>query len=84
MNGKEQLLFNIGVVDFTMIDLGLFLDTHPTDQRALEYYQHYAQIKRQLCKEFSMKYYPLTMAEAQCDKKWSWGDAPLPWEGGCK
>ena len=84
MNAKEQLLFNIGVVDFTMTDLGEFLDTHPKDQRALEYYSHYAQIKKQLCREFSKKYYPLTMAEADCEKTWGWGEAPLPWEGGCE
>ncbi|MBE5862224.1 MAG: spore coat protein CotJB [Lachnospiraceae bacterium] len=84
MNGKEQLLFNIGVVDFTLVDLALFLDTHPTDRRALEYYRHYAQIKKQLCKEFSKKYYPLTMEEANCEKAWEWGAAPMPWEGGCE
>jgi len=83
MNGQEQLLNNINIVDFTMVDLALFLDTHPKDRRALEYYAHYSQIKRQLCREFSKKYYPLTMAEADCEKSWSWGEAPLPWEGGC-
>lgn len=83
MNGQEQLLNNINIVDFTLVDLGLFLDTHPTDRRALEYFAHYAQIKKQLSREFAKKYYPLTMVEADCEKNWSWGDAPLPWEGGC-
>ena len=83
MSGQEQLLNNIGVVDFTVVELGLFLDTHPTDRRALEYFNHYAQIKKQLCREFSKKYYPLTMTEANCEKSWEWGEAPLPWEGGC-
>ncbi len=83
MSAKEQLLLNIGIVDFTMTDLAEFLDTHPQDGRALEYFKHYAQIKKQLCREFSKKYYPLTMAEAECEKDWSWGNAPLPWEGVC-
>ena len=83
MNERNQLLYHISVLDFTMIDLGLFLDTHPSDRRALDYYNHYAQMKRQLCREFSKKYYPLTMAEADGVKAWDWGDAPLPWEGGC-
>lgn len=83
MNGKEQLLFNIGVIDFTLVDLELYLDTHPRDRRALEYFRHYAQIKRQLCREFSQKYYPLTFAESDSDKAWTWGEAPLPWEGVC-
>ena len=84
MNGKDQLLMNIGIVSFTMVDLGLYLDTHPKDRRALEYFHHYAQIKKQLCREFSKKFYPLTIAEADEETKWSWGEAPLPWEGGCE
>lgn len=84
MNGKEQLLFNIGVVSFTMVDLALYLDTHPQDRRALEYFRHYAQIKKQLSREFSQKYDPLTMADANCEKRWEWGEAPLPWEGVCE
>ena len=83
MNAKQQLLFNIGIVDFTLVDLAEFLDTHPTDRRALEYFKHYGQIKKQLCREFSAKYYPLTMTEADCEKTWTWGEAPLPWEGAC-
>lgn len=84
MNGKEQLLMNVGIVDFTLVDLAEYLDTHPEDKRALEYFKHYSQIKKQLCREFSMKYHPLTMAEADCDNVWSWGEAPLPWEGACE
>ena len=84
MNAKEQLLTNIGVVSFTLTELGLYLDTHSKDRKALEYYEHYLQIKKQLCREFSTKYYPLTMDEADCDQNWTWGEAPLPWEGGCE
>lgn len=83
MSAEKQLLRNISVVDFTMIDLALFLDTHPEDRKALEYFSHYAQIKRKMCAEFSKRFYPLTLAEADCDKSWTWGEAPLPWEGGC-
>ena len=84
MNQKEQLLTNIGVVSFTLVEIGEFLDTHPDDRKALEYYQHYLQICNQLKKEFASKYYPLCMDEVVCDKEWTWGQAPLPWEGGCK
>lgn len=83
MNAKEQMLRNIGVVDFTLVELALFLDTHPGDRRALDYYNHYVRIKRQMCREFSAKYFPLTLSEVECEKGWSWGEAPLPWEGGC-
>lgn len=83
MNGQDQLFRNIGVVGFTMIDLALYLDTHPTDRKALEYYDHYVRIKRKLSTEFAQRYFPLTLSEVNCDSSWTWGDAPLPWEGGC-
>ena len=84
MNAGQQLLMNIGIVDFTMTDLGLYLDTHPNDRRAIEYFKHYAQVKKQLCREFSKKFYPLTMEEAEGDNRYTWAYAPLPWEGGCE
>ncbi|MBE5892388.1 MAG: spore coat protein CotJB [Lachnospiraceae bacterium] len=83
MNHKEELLMDIGIVSFTLVDLTLFLDTHPTDRTAMEYFNHYVRIKNQLEKEFSMKYYPLNISMAESNKEWRWGMAPLPWEGGC-
>ncbi len=84
MGSKEQMLNDIGVVDFTMVELMLYLDTHPFDRNAMEYFNHYARIKNQLTKEFSQNYYPLTKEQAKSNKEWRWGMAPLPWEGECK
>jgi len=83
MNHKEQLLNDINIVSFVLVDLGLYLDTHPTDCNALEYFNHYNRIRQQMVKDFSAKYYPLTMEMSDCNKQWKWGEAPLPWEGVC-
>lgn len=83
MNNKEQMLKDISIVDFVMVELMLYLDTHPFDRNALEYFNHYARIKSQMMKEFAQKYYPLTKDLADCSKEWKWGMAPLPWEGAC-
>lgn len=83
MEHKEQLYRDIGIVDFVLVDLVQYLDTHPFDREAIEYFNHYVKIKNQLMKEFSMKYYPLTKELAESNKEWRWGMAPLPWEGGC-
>ena len=45
MNHKEELLMDIGIVSFTLVDLTLFLDTHPNDRTAMEYFNHYVRIK---------------------------------------
>ncbi len=84
MNNKDQMLKDIGIVDFTVIDLALYLDTHPCDCDAMEYFNHYNRIRTQLKKEFSRTYYPLLLDYAESNQEWRWGDAPLPWEGVCK
>ncbi len=83
MNKKEQMLRDIGIVDFTVVELALFLDTHPCDRDAMEYFNHYSRMGMQMKKEFSKNYYPLTLDYAESDQEWRWGNAPLPWEGVC-
>ena len=45
MNSEERMLHDIGIADFVLTDLMLYLDTHPTDQNAMEYFNHYTRIK---------------------------------------
>ena len=70
---------DVGISD----NLMLYLDTHPTDRNAMEYFNHYTRIKTQMEREFSREYYPLRKDLAESNKEWRWGNAPLPWEGGC-
>ena len=83
MREKEQLLRDIGIADFVVTELVLYLDTHPQDCSAMEYFNHYNRIKLQMEKEFSHKYYPLNTRYAESSKKWRWGEGPMPWEGEC-
>ena len=48
MNSEERMLHDIGIADFVLTDLMLYLDTHPTDRNAVEYFNHYARIKTQM------------------------------------
>ena len=83
MSNKEQMLKDISIVDFILVEFALYLDTHPTDRNAMEYFNHYSRMKNQMVKEFSQKYFPLTKDLAESNKEWRWGAAPLPWEGVC-
>ncbi|MDE7252633.1 MAG: spore coat protein CotJB [Acetatifactor sp.] len=83
MNNKDQMLRDIGIVGFTVTELALYLDTHPHDRNAIEYFNHYNRIKTQLEKEFSKKYFPIRVDLAESNQEWRWGAAPLPWEGVC-
>ena len=85
MNTEQQtLLHHIGVVDFVTIEMTLYLDTHPDDREAKEYFHHYMRMKNQMMKDYAMKYGPLTLSTADsCSKEWKWAAQPMPWEGGC-
>ena len=82
-NDMQCMLNDIGIVDFTLVDLMLYLDTHPTCKEAMEYFNHYAKVKNKMMKEFSMLYFPLTKDLAESTTEWRWGNAPLPWERSC-
>lgn len=81
-DSKEELLDKIGMLDFALVDLGLYLDTHPDDGEALEYYTHFAKNVEMLRKEYTTKYGPLKMtdmANGEWDI-WRWSTDPMPWD----
>lgn len=69
MGDREQLLRDIGIADFVLTELTMYLDTHPYDRKAMEYFNHYNRIKLQMEREFSQKYYPLNTRWAEILKK---------------
>ena len=83
MSNQQQLLRDIGIVNFVLTELTLYLDTHPHDRNAMEYFNHYNRMRNQMEQEFSQKYYPLTLRLEDCSNEWRWGEAPMPWEGEC-
>lgn len=77
-----QLLQKINQVSFAVNDITLYLDTHPTDQKALEYFQHYNNQRMVALKQYECKYGPLTLDTATAKGRWLWSTQPMPWEGG--
>ena len=83
---KAALLHEISKVDFAVVEMTLYLDTHPHEREAIAYLNHYVKLKNQLEKEYSYKYEPMSVSLAceSDDNKWMWALAPMPWEGGCR
>lgn len=84
MNAEQQMLREISIVSFVLVDLMLYLDTHPHDRNAMEHFNHYNRIKNRMTREFSARFYPLTRDMAESTNEWRWSLAPMPWEGGCR
>lgn len=83
---RTALLHEISKIDFAVVEMTLYLDTHPHEHEAIAYLNHYVKLKNQLEKEYSYKYEPLSVSYANesDDNKWLWALAPMPWEGGCR
>ena len=83
-NSKKGLLHDITVISFVLYDLKLYLDTHPTDQNGLDYFNHYNKIYAQMRKEYALRYGPLTANYYErMNNEWTWVTQKMPWEGEC-
>lgn len=80
---KNRLLEEINVLDFVLVELVLFLDTHPENQEAMNYFDYYNQMKKEKMKEYGKLYGPLTLDQARGGtNEFLWTIQPWPWEGG--
>ena len=77
---KEELLQQIRCCDFAINELALYLDTHPTDDKALCLHRKYCREVKDLKDKYQKVYGPLTI-NFPCNK-WRWLEEPWPWEGG--
>lgn len=79
---REQLMHWINMVSFAVVDITEYLDTHPEDEEALKYFNHYAEQRRAALRTYAEKYGPLTIDTARPGNYWDWSAVQLPWEGG--
>ena len=80
MSDREMLLCKLSGAQFAALEMHLYLDTHPHDQRALASRNAYREEAEALRKEFENRFGPLTAADAYGDCRWDWVNAPWPWE----
>lgn len=77
---KSELLKQITELDFVIVDLNLYLDTHPMDQAALAHFNSCI-AKTNLLKEKYEKLYGMLTACMGCSPyPWQWINEPWPWE----
>ena len=82
---RRELFEYINQISFAVDDVKLFLDTHPENQKALDYFQKYKEKRIEALKEYAEVYGPLTVDTVSENRDcWNWINEPWPWqEGGC-
>ena len=80
---RKQLLEYIDSISLSLVDTALFLDTHPDDSKALDYFERLISLRFQATKEYTMRFGPLMHTNVNNKNKWTWVNDPWPWEGRC-
>ena len=79
-NQRRKMAMQIRNYEFAITELALYLDTHPTDQKALCLHSKYCKECKELKDKYQKVYGPLTI-NYPCNK-WRWLEEPWPWERG--
>ncbi|MCI5687838.1 spore coat protein CotJB [Anaerovoracaceae bacterium 42-11] len=77
---REEAMRQVQMYGFALIDTGLFLDTHPTNRDALDYYASTRTRYLEAVEEYEQQFGPLTAQDTDTDSGWAWVETPWPWE----
>ncbi|WP_438349600.1 spore coat protein CotJB [Paenibacillus sp. FA6] len=76
-----EWLEELQIVDFALVELNLFLDTHPEDLQSIQQYNQLSQERMRLAKQFQEVYGPLlNFGHAFSKFPWQWSQSPWPWQ----
>ena len=77
---RSEMAKKLKCYRFAIIELGLYLDTHPDDEKAICLHKEYANKFKELEDKYQKLYGPLSIM-FPCNK-WRWLEEPWPWERG--
>ena len=78
---ENALLQKVYETGFALDEVTLYLDTHPSDNQAIEYYQYVKRMNQEAMAAYEKVYGPL-MINQVIGNGWNWVNNPWPWEGG--
>ena len=73
-------LNRLRALDFVLLELGLYLDTHPFDKEAVELFRNLSEEERSLRAQYQEDNAPLTMKHAMQKGSYVWWKGPWPWQ----
>jgi spore coat protein JB len=76
-----KLLRELQEIDFVLVELTLYLDTHPEDATALKQYNKFALKRQGVAVEYEKRYGPLLhFGHSYSRYPWQWSESPWPWQ----
>ena len=80
-NKKDELLYKLQMYYFSLKDLNLYLDVHPTDESMVNEYMNVKDKFNEAKEEYEREYGVLSAEYVNTDN-WSWINNPWPWDKG--
>ena len=78
---RHLMLYEIMKYDFVLVDLQLYLDNHPNCTAALEDFNEFSHISKELKERYHEMYGPLmNFGCMDSEIPWQWINDPWPWE----
>lgn len=78
---RVSMLRELQELEFALVELNLYLDTHPNDNKALSTFNNLAAHLAKAKKNYEARYGPLiNFGHSGPVSTWNWIDEPWPWE----
>jgi spore coat protein JB len=79
-NNRDELLKQLTILDFMLVDLALFLNTHPHEREAVEEYNAVACEADRVRTAYERLFGPLCSYRSKNNApEWIWMNNPWPW-----
>lgn len=76
-----KLLHELQAIDFVLVELNLYLNTHPHDVAAIQQYNQFAQARVSVAAQYEAAYGPLlNFGHSYSRAPWEWNQEPWPWQ----
>ncbi|MCF6409287.1 spore coat protein CotJB [Pseudalkalibacillus salsuginis] len=76
-----QWMKQLQEIDFVLVELTLYLDTHPEDYDSIKQFNEFAEKGMRLRQKIEKKYGPLMQyGQSYSGYPWNWDDPPWPWQ----
>ena len=83
MTEQTKALMRVQTYGFALDEAILFLDTHPDNREAIEYYKKVQTDYDNAVKLYTTKFGPLEAKQVRNHTEWEWVKGCMPWESEC-
>lgn len=77
---SDRPLHELQALSFSIVELGMYLDTHREDEAAVQLFREYVKLYNDGMQRYEAAYGPLVQRGAGTQGAYNWLEGPWPWE----